>query len=102
MAYYIDIDLRHINSIKSFYSLMHSKLKFPYYFAYNMDSLDECMLDLSWIENNTEIRFHNLDNIKTNYPVVYRKIKHALESFQNQWKSGIPYLPKHNIKISIV
>lgn len=101
MDYYIDIDLRYIKSITSFYSLMNSKLKFPYYFWDSMDSLNECMLDLSWIEANTEIRFHNLDTIKTNYPAVYRKIKQALEFYQAQWKSRITDSPNHNIKISI-
>lgn len=102
MAYYIDINLRHIKSLRSFYSLMKSKLNFPYYFGYNLDALDECMSDLSWIEDNTEIRFHNLDTIKTNNPDVYCKIKKVLESCQAQWKSGISNTPKHNIKITIV
>lgn len=41
------------------------KLKFPDYFGYNWDALDECLKDLDWL-NATDIIIHHEKNIIIN------------------------------------
>ncbi len=47
----IEIDSRSCLTLKDFYEVISKKLYFPDYFGYNMDSLDEMLNDLSWIED---------------------------------------------------
>ncbi len=47
----IDIDAKKCRSLREFYETLAEKLHFPDYFGFNMDSFDEMMNDLSWIED---------------------------------------------------
>jgi RNAse (barnase) inhibitor barstar len=38
-------------TLREFYEELAEELSFPDYFGFNLDSLDECLNDLSWIEN---------------------------------------------------
>jgi RNAse (barnase) inhibitor barstar len=47
----IEIDSRTCTTLKDFYETLAKKMYFPDYFGFNMDSLDEILSDLSWIED---------------------------------------------------
>lgn len=53
----IKVNLRKIKSIGSFIDKMAEGFSFPDYFSGNPSSLDDCMRDLSWFEEN-EIHIH--------------------------------------------
>lgn len=46
----IKIDSKKCRSLREFYETVAEELKFPDYFGFNLDSFDELMNDLSWIE----------------------------------------------------
>jgi RNAse (barnase) inhibitor barstar len=48
----IEIDSKTCMTLKDFYEVIAKKLYFPDYFGFNMDSLDELLNDLSWIEDS--------------------------------------------------
>ena len=49
-----------IRKIEDFYAIIANGLNFPKYFSYNLDSLSECLSDLSWIEEEAiNIFFHD-------------------------------------------
>lgn len=45
------IDGKETPTLRSFYEVLAKTLEFPDYFGFNLDSLDELLNDLSWIEN---------------------------------------------------
>jgi RNAse (barnase) inhibitor barstar len=47
----IEIDSKTCMTLKDFYEVIAKKLYFPDYFGFNLDSLDELLNDLSWIED---------------------------------------------------
>jgi RNAse (barnase) inhibitor barstar len=47
----IEIDSKSCMTLKDFYEVIAKKMYFPDYFGFNMDSLDELLNDLSWIED---------------------------------------------------
>jgi RNAse (barnase) inhibitor barstar len=47
----ITIDSKKVTSLREFYETLATSLYFPDYFGYNMDSLDELLNDLSWLED---------------------------------------------------
>jgi RNAse (barnase) inhibitor barstar len=51
-AVVISIDSRNCTTLKDFYETIAKKLHFPDYFGFNLDSLDELLSDLSWIEDS--------------------------------------------------
>ncbi|WP_367915296.1 barstar family protein [Leadbetterella sp. DM7] len=46
-----EIDASKTTTLREFYETMAGVFEFPDYFGYNLDSFDEMMNDLSWIEN---------------------------------------------------
>lgn len=46
-----EIDSSKTSTLREFYETMASVFEFPDYFGFNLDSFDEMINDLSWIEN---------------------------------------------------
>jgi RNAse (barnase) inhibitor barstar len=47
----IEIDGEKVTTLRSFYEEIAKAMHFPDYFGFNLDSLDELLNDLSWIED---------------------------------------------------
>lgn len=47
----VEIDASRTGTLRAFYETMAEVFEFPDYFGYNLDSFDEMINDLSWIEN---------------------------------------------------
>ncbi len=47
----VEIDAARTGTLRAFYETMAEVFEFPDYFGYNLDSFDEMMNDLSWMEN---------------------------------------------------
>ena len=47
----IEINSKNCKTLKDFYETLAEVLHFPEYFGFNMDSFDEMINDLSWIED---------------------------------------------------
>lgn len=62
----IIIDFNDYEDIKDIYKLLNSKLNFPDYFSYNLDSLYDILGD---IEDYTEIVIKNKDKYEKLYDV---------------------------------
>jgi RNAse (barnase) inhibitor barstar len=60
----VTIDGKKCNSIDVFYSILAEGLKFPDYFGNNLDSFDELMNDLTWLEEEAVIlKIVNFDEL---------------------------------------
>lgn len=46
-----EIDSSKVTTLRAFYETMAEVFEFPDYFGFNLDSFDEMINDLSWIEN---------------------------------------------------
>jgi len=47
----IEIDANEVTTLREFYEILAKALHFPDYFGFNLDSLDELLNDLTWIED---------------------------------------------------
>jgi len=47
----IEIDASEVTTLREFYEVLAKALHFPDYFGFNLDSLDELLNDLTWIED---------------------------------------------------
>ena len=47
----VEIDATRTGTLRAFYETMAEVFEFPDYFGFNLDSFDEMINDLSWIEN---------------------------------------------------
>lgn len=47
----IEIDANRTTTLRDFYEVLAKEMHFPDYFGFNLDSLDELLNDLSWIED---------------------------------------------------
>lgn len=47
----IEIDANEVTTLREFYEVLAKALHFPDYFGFNLDSLDELLNDLTWIED---------------------------------------------------
>lgn len=51
------IDSKKCTTLRAFYETMAKVFEFPDYFGFNMDSFDEMLNDLSWIENDKIVMY---------------------------------------------
>lgn len=47
----LEIDANRVTTLRDFYEILVETMHFPDYFGFNLDSLDELLNDLSWIED---------------------------------------------------
>ena len=47
----IEIDANRATTLREFYEVLAEAMHFPDYFGFNLDSLDELLNDLTWIED---------------------------------------------------
>lgn len=83
------IDGQKCSVIKYFYDEIASALNFPEYFTHNFDSLDECINDLSWIEEKQiMLLIFNYDDLlyeeKYNLDVVNNILANAVSELENK------------------
>ena len=97
----VEIDLKNVKNNSSFFKEMDDVFHFPPYFRKNSyDSLNDCMRDLSWIEEDEiVIIFKNLNFLKERNEKLFLDISASLELYRNFWNDSID--SKNNVKIII-
>lgn len=97
----VEIDLKNVKNNSSFFKEMDDVFHFPPYFRKNSyDSLNDCMRDLSWIEEDKIIIiFKNLNFLKERNEKLFLDISASLELYRNFWNDSID--SKNNVKIII-
>ena len=97
----VEIDLKNVKNNSSFFKEMDDVFHFPPYFRKNSyDSLNDCMRDLSWIEEDEIIIiFKNLYFLKERNEKLFLDISASLELYRNFWNDSID--SKNNVKIII-
>ena len=96
----VEIDLKNVKNSSSFFKEMDDVFHFPPYFRKNSyDSLNDCMRDLSWIEEDEIIIFKNLKFLKERNEKLFLDISASLELYRNFWNDSID--SKNNVKIII-
>ena len=97
----VEIDLKNVKNNSSFFKEMDDVFHFPPYFRKNSyDSLNDCMRDLSWIEEDELIIiFKNLNFLKERNEKLFLDISASLELYRNFWNDSID--SKNNVKIII-
>ncbi len=97
----IDINLAKVRTKNKFFDVMKEEFQLPSYFAYNLDSLDECMRDLSWFNYDTKIIFKNLDRVRDENLSLYETIKECVELYKDFWNKNVSTIREKSIKITI-
>ena len=97
----VEIDLKNVKDSSSFIKKMDDVFHFPPYFRKNSyDSLNDCMRDLSWIEEDeTIIIFKNLNFLKERNEKLFLDISASLELYRDFWNNSTD--SKNNVKIII-
>ena len=97
----VEIDLKNVKNSSSFIKRMDDVFHFPPYFRKNSyDSLNDCMRDLSWIEEDeTIIIFKNLNFLKERNEKLFSDISASLELYRDFWNNSTD--SKNNVKIII-
>lgn len=84
-----EIDSSRISTLREFYETMAKVFEFPDYFGFNLDSFDEIINDLSWIENEKIlIYFTNSENFleKERNETKIITLLDLLEASCEEWK----------------
>jgi RNAse (barnase) inhibitor barstar len=94
------IDGQKCSVISYFYEEISKALNFPDYFAPNFDALDECINDLSWIEEKEiMLLIFNYDDLlyeeKYNLDVVNNILANAVSELENNGKH-LSVFTQHN------
>ena len=96
----VEIDLKNVKNDNDFIKKMDNIFDFPPYFRKNSyDSLNDCMRDLSWIEEDEIIIFKNLKFLQERNEKLFLDISASLELYRNFWNDSID--SKNNVKIII-
>lgn len=97
----VEIDLKNVKNKNNFIKEMDNIFDFPPYFRKNSyDSLNDCMRDLSWIEEDEIIIiFKNLKFLKERNEKLFLDISASLELYRDFWNDSID--SKNNVKIII-
>ena len=85
-----EVKLQAIKSMNQFLSIISERFRFPSYFNFNIDGMDECMRDLSWIrEKYININFLGLDEIKCEN--LRRQIEDCIMIWKEYWDNAESY-----------
>ena len=91
----VEIDLKNVKNNSSFFKEMDDVFHFPPYFRKNSyDSLNDCMRDLSWIEEDENLKFLKERNEK-----LFLDISASLELYRDFWDNSVN--SKNNVRIII-
>lgn len=81
------IDVRNIKTESDFLRKMDEVFQFPSYFWMSLDSMDDCMMSLEWIEEpHIIIRVAHLDELKQNCFKLYEIIEDTFQTYKNYWQ----------------
>ncbi len=89
------IDGEKCSVLPYFYDEIAKALNFPDYFSPNFDSLDECLNDLSWIEQN------HIQLLIFNYEDLLYEEKYNLEVVNNIFANAISELEERGKHFSV-
>ncbi len=97
----VEIDLKNVKNDNDFIKKMDNIFDFPPYFRKNSyDSMNDCMRDLSWIEEDKIIIiFKNLNFLKERNETLFLDISASLELYRNFWNNSTNL--KNDVKIII-
>ena len=85
----IDINLLKLKTKQIFLNTLNQELNFPSYFGSNLDALDECMRDLSWIqEKEIILNFNNINKLKDRNSELYYLIHDTLSFYKQYWEEN--------------
>ena len=81
------IDVRNIKTEAHFLRKMNEVFQFPSYFWMSLDSMDDCMMSLEWIEEPyIIIHVVHLDELKQNSFKLYEIIEDIFQTYKNYWQ----------------
>lgn len=86
----VKFDGKKIHDFTRFYESIKRKLKFPSYFGDNLDALEECLQDLSWINKDQVIvKFENSEELLSNENkedvlVLWQILENTAEFWKNE------------------
>ena len=84
----VTIDLAKCLNKKFFFRFMKDEFSFPSYFGENMDAVDECMRDLSWIkEKNIQVNLKNSHKALKENANSARILINMFELYNYFWKN---------------
>ncbi len=82
----VEVNLKQVSSINAFFNKMKTAFELPSYFSDSLDSLDECMRDLSWIsEPNIKMIISNTDALKEKNNKLYNDIQECFLTYKEYW-----------------
>ena len=87
--YYAELDGNKSNNIKNFLVEISKVFKFPDYFGFNVNALQECLNDLDWLkEDNYVLHIRNYDQFLSEENSISRiDILELLDSTAEEWKN---------------
>ena len=88
----INFNFQGIHNTKSYFDKMVIEFNLPEFFAYSFDSLNDCMRDLSWIEENyLIINFLNIESLRSKNEKLFYDVKEGIETWQEYWNNSDKY-----------
>ena len=81
------INVRNIKTETAFLQKMNEVFQFPSYFGMRLDSMDDCMMALEWIEEpHIIIRVVHLEELKQNCFKLYKIVEDTFQTYKNYWQ----------------
>lgn len=100
----VEIDSAKVTTLRDFYETLAKVFEFPDYFGFNLDSFDEMMNDLSWIENEKILiyfskseKFLDKERNDTKILTLLDILEATCEEWQ--WYEGDDEIPKKDLLI---
>lgn len=96
----ISVDFSRIKTPHNLMQRMQEAFELPTYFSGGLDSLNDCMRDLSWLpQREIHISFCGLSDLKQRQPKLFASIADCLELYRDYWHGN----PQENkiVRISI-